>query len=304
MNKNLLLAVAVPALLLLSGCGDDEPSLPSDAVDLSSLFDPLFAKELELRGYIESAANITPEDVADITWLDVSRSELKSLRGIEYFTNLQQLYCYVNQLTELDVTGNPALSSLDCSDNQLTELDVTSNPALSSLSCSSNQLTELDVTGNTALTSLYCINNQLTELDVTGNQALTGLFCRYNQLTELDVTGNKALTELYCDDNQLTELDVTGNTALTELYCSDNQLTELNVTGNIALTSLSFGNNQLTELDISNNQNLSSFRCTGNPGENGVFRVKVWSGFGEVPEGFDSGSYNYNGSTVTIEYWK
>lgn len=44
MNKNLLLAVAVPALLLLSGCGDDDPSLPSDAVDLSSLFDPLFAR--------------------------------------------------------------------------------------------------------------------------------------------------------------------------------------------------------------------------------------------------------------------
>ena len=282
MNKNLLLAVAVPALLLLSGCGDDEPSLPAGQSG-TSLFDPLFAKELERRGYIESAANITPEDVADITELDVSNSELKSLRGIEYFTNLQQL---------------------SCNGNQLTELDVTSNPALSSLSCNGNQLTELDVTGNPALTSLSCYGNQLTELDVTGNPALTYLDCGSNQLTELDVTGNKALTSLDCDDNQLTELDVTGNTALTELYCSDNQLTELDVTGNIALTSLSFGNNQLTELDISNNQNLSLFSCIGNPGENGVFRVKVWPSFGEVPEGFDSGSYNYNGSTVTIKYWK
>ena len=94
MNKNLLLAVAVPALLLLSGCGDDDPSLPAGQSG-TSLFDPLFAKELELRGYIESAANITPEDVVDITSLDLNeydnRGELKSLRGIEYFTNLQGL---------------------------------------------------------------------------------------------------------------------------------------------------------------------------------------------------------------------
>ena len=118
---------------------------------------------------------------------------------------------------------------------------------------------------------------------MTGNTALTYLGCGYNQLTELDVTGNTALTYLYCSNNQLTELDVTMNTALTELSCDDNQL---------------------TKLDISNNQNLSLFRCIGNPGENGVFRVKVWPSFGEVPEGFGSGSYNYNGSTVTIEYWK
>ena len=130
---------------------------------------------------------------------------------------------------------------------------------------------------------LFCYGNQLTELDVTGNSALRRLSCYGNQLTELDVTGNKALSYLDCHNNQLSGLDLTGNPVLTELYCT---------------------NNQLTELDISNNQNLSSFGCTGNPGENGVLMVKVWPGFGEVPAGFESGSYNYNGSTVTIKYWK
>lgn len=241
MNKNLLLAVAVPALLLLSGCSDDDQSLPSGQPginDPSSLFDPLFAKELERRGYIESSDNISLEAVARITELDVSgeydnRGELKSLRGIEYFVNLE---------------------SLDCDYNQLTELDVTSNMALTELSCSFNQLTELDVTNNAALTELSCGSNQLTELDVTNNTALTRLYCSVNQLTELDVTNNTALTELSCWRNQLTELDVTGNTALTELSC---------------------WNNQLTEMDISNNQNLEYFDCLYNPGVNGVLRVKV-----------------------------
>ena len=188
MNKNLLLAVAMPALLLLSGCGDDDPSLPAGQSG-TSLFDPLFAKELERRGYIESAANITPEDVADITRLDVSgesdnRGELKSLRGIEYFVNLKSLNCFGNQLTELDLTGNPELTNLSCACNQLTELDVTGNPALEGLLCYSNDLTELDVTGNPSLISIHCYSNDLTELDVTGNHALKQLICSSNNLTE------------------------------------------------------------------------------------------------------------------------
>ena len=119
MNKNLLLAVVVPALLLLSGCSDDDQSLPTGQLginDPSSLFDPLFAKELERRGYIESAANITPEDVANITELDLSGfhvndvgytlGDLKSLRGIEYFINIERLDCSYNKLTDIDLSGN------------------------------------------------------------------------------------------------------------------------------------------------------------------------------------------------------
>lgn len=183
MNKNLLLAVAVPALLLLSGCGDDDEQQGTG--NLSSLFDLLFAKELERRGYIESSDNISLEAVARITELDVSgeydnRGELKSLRGIEYFVNLESLDCDYNQLTELDVTSNMALTELSCSFNQLTELDVSNNAALTELSCAINQLTELDVTNNAALTELSCWRNQLTEMDISNNQNLEYFGCSYN----------------------------------------------------------------------------------------------------------------------------
>ena len=50
--------------------------------------------------------------------------------------------------------------------NQLTNLDVSQNTALTDLDCYSNQLTSLDVSQNTALTYLYCDNNQLTCLNV------------------------------------------------------------------------------------------------------------------------------------------
>jgi Leucine-rich repeat (LRR) protein len=106
---------------------------------------------------------ITDEEIAAVTTINVSNKNIASLKGIEYFTALTELYCYRNQLTKLDVSKNTALTYLDCSYNKLTALDVSKNTALTELDCSSNQLTALDVSKNTALTALYCYDNQIKD---------------------------------------------------------------------------------------------------------------------------------------------
>ena len=203
----------------------------------------------------------TETEGKSISRIHCPRSEIVSLKGVEFFTGLTYLHCYNNQLTELNVSKNTDLTYVNCYLNQLTELDVSKNTDLTYVNCFSNQLTELDVSKNTNLTSLSCYNNQLTELDVSNNTALTSLSCYSNQLTELDVSKNTALTSLSCSSNQLTELDVSNNTALTSLSCHSNQLTELDVSKNTALTSLSCGYNPLTELDVSKNTALTSLSC-------------------------------------------
>ena len=202
---------------------------------------------------------------------DKNHRDIKSLKGIEFFTNLLSLKCSgqssssnPGQLTSLVLTNNTALTVLNCGINQLSSLDVSNNTALTSLSCSSNQLTSLDVNNNTALTSLSCGSNQLTSLDVSNNTALTSLSCGSNQLTSLDVNNNTALTSLRCYSNQLTSLDVSNNTDLTYLDCSSNQLTSLDVSHNTALTSLSCASNQLTSLDVNNNTTLTYLHCSSN----------------------------------------
>ena len=207
---------------------------------------------------------LTVFELNSITSIDCSSKSIASLEGIAYFDKLKTLNCYSNQLRELDVTQNTALTELHCFSNQLRKLDVTQNTALTYLRCYSNQLTELDVKQNTALQSLLCQSNQLTELDVTQNTALTYLRCYSNQLTELDVTQNTALTYLSCNSNQLRELDVTQNTALTYLYCNSNQLRELDVTQNTALTDLICSSNQLRELDVTQNTALKDLSCDSN----------------------------------------
>ena len=266
----------------------------SGDTDFTAQFDEAFAKELQKQGIIADADNITPEDmekIAAITSLDVAGSydnpgTLTSLRGIEYFESLEELFCLYNQLTSLDVSRNTALTELRCDYNQLTSLDVSRNTALTYLDCNNNQLTELDVSRNTALTELDCSGNPLTTLDISMNTALTKLYCAINELTTLDVSRNTALTELNCANNELTTLDVSQNTALTVLSCFSNELPSLNISRNRALTK---------------------FDCSYNPGD-GVssFPVTAWFDNDTKPGDLeiDEEQWKYDGKTITIDFRK
>ena len=120
-----------------------------------------------------SAEYFTADMLADVTSMPVSSMEIASLAGVEYFFNLTSLFCDYNQLTQLDVSHNPALRILSCSENQLTELDVSSNPALENLTCPANKISKLDLHNNPKLTLLYCYRNALSALDLEKNPLLT-----------------------------------------------------------------------------------------------------------------------------------
>ena len=167
-------------------------------------------------------------------------------------------------LTDLDVSKNPALTTLDCSENQLTTIDVSKNTALKTLRCNDNRLTDLDVSKNAALTSLDCSGNRITNLDISKNAALKYLSCSGNQLTGLDVSKNTAMESLSCGENPLTKLDVSQLPALKYLWCTDNQLTDLEVSKNTLLTRLGCGSNPLTKLDMSKNTKLTFLNCYNN----------------------------------------
>ena len=135
--------------------------------------------------------------------LGFTEGNIASLKGIELFTELEELYCWDNQLTSLDVSKNTKLKQLGCSSNQLTSLDVSKNTALLELDCADNKLTSLDLSQNTKLYQLECGNNQLTSLDLSHNTKLFQLECGNNQLTSLDVSKNTALRVLFCHGNQI-----------------------------------------------------------------------------------------------------
>ena len=115
---------------------------------------------------------LSESEINSVVNIDVHGQGITSLKGIEYFVELQYLICYENQLSTLDITENTALQTLSCSNNQLSALDVTKNAALTSLNFAYNKVTSMDVSKNTALTYLCTFDNQLTSLDISNNIAL------------------------------------------------------------------------------------------------------------------------------------
>ncbi|MCV2485799.1 T9SS type A sorting domain-containing protein [Flavobacterium sp. SH_e] len=207
---------------------------------------------------------VLTSNISTVKFLDLTKSNISDLTGIQDFVSLTDLYCGQNSLTTLNISKNTALTTLDCNNNKITSLDVSNNIALLNLSCYSNQLTSLDVKANTALTKLDSGSNQYTSLDVSSNTALTFLGCNTSQLTTLDVSNNTALKLLDCRENKLTSLDVSKITTLTELYCQSNQLTILDVSKNKVLEYVNCSKNQLTTLDLSVNTSMVGLYAISN----------------------------------------
>lgn len=206
-------------------------------------------------------------EISTVKEIYVRYCGIASLKGIEYFVNLEKLNCSDNVLTFLDISHNPALVKLSCSsrwEGKLTKLDVSRNPALKELDCHNNRLASLDVSHNLALEKLYCNNNRLTDLDVSHNSALKELYCRDNKLIVLSVFRKPKLKRLDCVNNRLTSLTVLGNSALGYLDCRNNHLSDLDVSWNPALKYLNCSANNLTSLDISQNPELKRLYCRNN----------------------------------------
>ena len=232
-------------------------------IDETNFPDENFRKWILKQSYGQDGV-LTEEEIAGIKQIDVAYEEIKSMKGLEYFTAIESLWCFSPELTELDVSHNTALTDLRCSQIGLKELDVSKNTALKWLICHNNKLSTIDLSNNTALEWLDIASNELTSLDVSHIITLQRLDCTNNNLTALDVTKNTALIGLDCYGNKLSELDVTKNLALKDLYCGSNLLTELDVTKNPLLLYLSCGSNQLTAIDVSQNTELYSLHCQEN----------------------------------------
>ena len=67
-------------------------------------------------------------------------------------------------VSNLNISHNQGLKTLDCTNNMISLLDVSWNTGLEELNCSHNSLTTLDVSRNTALKVLDCSSNALGRL--------------------------------------------------------------------------------------------------------------------------------------------
>lgn len=244
----------------------------------------LFSEGLEFDKDENGFVPITGKNkdiIAGITTMNIDNCypSLTDLSGIEYFSNLESLFCSELKLVSLDVSSLKKLKQLDCSDNRfLTDLNVSGLTNLEALYCDNTGLTSLDVSGLENLTQLWCSrSNSLKTLKFGENDKLTELRCSECNLSSLDVSSFTALETLDCSYNQnLTSLTLGNLAALTDLSCYNCQLSKLDVSGLTNLSDLHCEENKLSELDLRNNVNLTSLYCGEQVGCNDDNKMRLY----------------------------
>ena len=85
--------------------------------------DAAFKRELLTQGIDENGdGEIQKNEAQKVTVLYVTKQGIKSLEGIEQFTNLYEFGCYYNEIKNLDLSALKKLQSLYASQMSLTAL--------------------------------------------------------------------------------------------------------------------------------------------------------------------------------------
>ena len=225
-----------------------------ETVSISQDGAPVQIPDSEFKAWLVSkydadgSSEIELAEIPSVTEIVLQSDGIRSLEGIEWFSNLEKLVCQglsAGQLENLDLSGSPRLTYLDVSDNNLSSLDLSGCPNLKTLDCGGNHLRALELAGNQALEYLDCRGNELESLDLTDNHSLQAIHADGNRLTSLKTPRSEALAELTCRGNDLETLNLSNNRGLRRLDCSENRLQTLNVSAMSGLTYLDCSANAL-----------------------------------------------------------
>ena len=171
------------------------------AIDETNFPDANFRSYVLASFDLNGDETLDDEEIANVKYIFASSKTISSLKGIEYFTELNELDCGNNQLTSLDVSKNTKLVKLICAKNALTSLNTSHNPLLKKLDIYSNKLTSIDVSQNTELETLYIGRNPIETLNVKNNVKLMELQSELNNLTSLDLSNNSPSMTVYLANN-------------------------------------------------------------------------------------------------------
>ena len=237
---------------------------------------------------------LTEMEINNITYIQCIAEGIGSLKGIEYFTSLTDLYCSWNSVKSLDLSKNTKLKNLECAHCGLTTLDLSQNTALKFLDCSLNSIkgdgmdnlvNSLPTTVNGVFHVTRGDNNICTKAQVAaakargwtpyyydGNNNGKEIWLEYagfEQNITIDATNfpddnfRKYLLEQDYGKDGVIEEEEKGN--IIQLYLTSKNIDTLK--GIEYFTELKYlycGGNQLTTLDVSKNTALTDLYCDNN----------------------------------------
>lgn len=238
------------------------PRLPKDgevAINSQNFPDALFRKVVADKYDTDKDEVLSLDEINNIMGINLTQPEnsgIKSVKGIEYFNELNELNCEGTAIEELDISRNLNLKMLNCAGTKVNTLDINNNTKLERLDCSSTKIDTIDIRNMTELTGLYCRGTEIREVDVSKNTKLKYLFCDNTGIKELNLSKNPELRVLSCPNTKISKLDIENNQNLSSLYCFDTEISELDVSSNPELEELYCYNTPLAWLNIGTNNRI------------------------------------------------
>ena len=251
-------------VLVVTIVGYSQVALSSDPVDIP---DPNLRAKIEEALSKASGAPITVDEMARLPRLEARNANITDLTGLEYATNLTELFLsgeYVeaegrminsNSVSDLSpLSGLTNLTRLTISFDAITDISPLSGlTSLTGLFLWDNSITDISaVAGLTNLTELSIGTNNITDISPLADlTSLTGLWLNGNNITDISaLAGLTNLTELWLGGNNITDISpLAGLTSLTGLWLGGNAITDISPVARLTnLTGLGLWNNNITDI--------------------------------------------------------
>lgn len=211
---------------------------------------------------------LSPNEIAEITTLNLTNSTVASLDGVQYLTEITYLnLSYCSRLTALDLSG--ILSKLEtlsiAGDRGLEAVTLGEKPALKEVFAQMSNISSLDISGAPIIEWLSLMDTKFTSLNFT-SETLKNISAGSPDesiLNNIDLSGCPNLTTLALYANkQTTALDISMLTALESLTLNNSAITTFSTEKNRQLKSLNLNYNaSLKTLDVSKSLKLSTLSC-------------------------------------------
>lgn len=171
-------------------------------------------------------------EAESVVSIEVPDRGITTIAGIEQFTALKELRLHLNNLTEADLSKNPALEIVWLFDNaNLTTINTAGLENLKYLHAYNTALTGVNVEDNIQLIELSIHHTQVSEINVANNPQLAILALQFTNIKNIDVSNHTALSGLWADNSTLETLNIQGCTALTECYVQQSRVQNVDASG-------------------------------------------------------------------------
>ncbi|RSC93338.1 leucine-rich repeat domain-containing protein [Tenacibaculum singaporense] len=256
-KRNNILVIVLLSLIMIS-CSSEDSNIETQTIHIpdANFETYLIDNGIDSDGIINQKVLLS--DVKNVECINLitlnSEKRVRSLKGIEGFSNLKRLFAVDNNLTKIDLSKNIMLDTINLMSNNL-----------------------VDIKGLQNLTNLKWLNLSFNFFEefTLNNSSVTNILMTHNELKSFKANKAINLETVNLLSNKIDLIDFSKNTKLQLINVSNNKLTNIVLGLKEELFYLSLFENSLTNLNVSDFDKLSYLIVERNPK---LFCIKVKKG--------------------------